>query len=255
MNLSRTRSIAVRASGSVVLGVALAGGVYTAWAEQIPASAIAADWMSKWTDARPSATVSVVPISKPGQFLVRVKITDLATSSLLAEPRLVTAAGVPATMETGTDKLMVRFVVTVDPSGRQAAYTSEVRRNGQVESSQSAVLAIDLADVVDFPFPPTPTGEARRYNGPEKGQFLFKLSVSASDAKERSCVADVFAGFGRADLAAAMSGPADGKQHEASFSSTVPTVTESTDRLVGSLSKCHLGGDISMTWSLGRMAA
>jgi beta-lactamase regulating signal transducer with metallopeptidase domain len=261
MNLARRPSDTARTIGRIVLGVALAGGTYAVWAEQGTPSLRPADW----SDARPSSTITVAAGPKPGQFLVSTTITDLATSRILGEPRLLTNADVPATMEIGTNHLMMRFVVTVDASGREAAYTSEVRRDDKVESAQSGTLIVQPAGSAQAAALPlgdaasvrgrSPSAEARSFSGNEDGPFAFKLAFASSDSKELACAASVFAARGQSDLAAAMMTSQNGQRHEADFSTTTPTITEDTDQLVASLAKCQLGTDSKLTWSVGRLAS
>lgn len=98
-----------------------------------------------WTNAtRPATAVSVSPTDKPGVYVVSAKVTDLATDKVLAAPSLQTVAGIPATFELGVEPTVtIKFVVSVQADGRSAHYTSEVRRNGKVESAHSATLALE----------------------------------------------------------------------------------------------------------------
>jgi hypothetical protein len=96
-----------------------------------------------WKDARPSSSITVSPGGEPGVYVVRAKVTDLKTSKILATPELKTVAGTPATFELGIkDKVIIKFVVTINETGQEASYISEVRRNGELESSQEASLSL-----------------------------------------------------------------------------------------------------------------
>ena len=106
---------------------------------QTPQIAPLADWLS----ARPGFTVSVSPAPEAGVFLVRATVTDLETSKTLATPEVTTTAGRPATVEVGVEgRVMVKIVVTVEPSGRAASYVAQVRRDGRLDSQHEARLVL-----------------------------------------------------------------------------------------------------------------
>ncbi len=70
-------------------------------------------------------------------------MTDLETSKTLATPEVRTSTGGPATVEVGIEgKVMVKIVVTVDPSGRAATYIAQVRRDGRLDSQHEAKLTL-----------------------------------------------------------------------------------------------------------------
>jgi hypothetical protein len=112
------------------------------------AAADSADRISPaaWLDAHPSVQISVTHGDVSDTYKVNAVVSDLRTGKVLAKPVLVTRAGVPARAEIGGDgtkgMVSVMFTVTVDPSGKTAAYSSEVRDNSQVVTSQSATLAV-----------------------------------------------------------------------------------------------------------------
>lgn len=99
-----------------------------------------------WHGARPDITVSVSPGDTPDTYRVSAVVTDLRSGTVLAEPVMAVRPGKAARAEiggVGTEGLVsVAFAVTVDPSGDTATYTSEVRNNAEVISSQSATLAV-----------------------------------------------------------------------------------------------------------------
>jgi hypothetical protein len=109
-------------------------------ASPAPASADA------WQDARPAVDISVSRGEAPDTYQVNAVVSDLRNGDVLAKPIMVIQAGKAARAEIGgvgmDGFVSVAFAVTVDPTGETAAYTSEVRNNAEVVSSQSATLAV-----------------------------------------------------------------------------------------------------------------
>jgi hypothetical protein len=99
-----------------------------------------------WLDAHPSVQVSVIRGDAPDTFKVNAVVSDTRTGKVLATPLLITRAGTPARAQIGADgtkgMVSVTFTVTVDASGKTAAYSSEIRDNSEVVASQSATLAV-----------------------------------------------------------------------------------------------------------------
>lgn len=116
-------------------------------AVSVPAFAEGATTSSDaWQGARPDIAVSVSQGDTPDTYKVNAVVTDLRSGDVLSEPVMVAYAGKAARAEIGgigTDGLMsIAFSVTVDHAGDTAAYSSEVRNNAEVVSSQSATLAV-----------------------------------------------------------------------------------------------------------------
>lgn len=99
-----------------------------------------------WTNAQPNVQVAVSHGTTADTYNVSATISDLRTGQVLAEPKLITSAGKPAQVQAGATgiagMITVEFTVTVADSGDVAAYTSQVKDNGVVISSQSATLAV-----------------------------------------------------------------------------------------------------------------
>ena len=96
-----------------------------------------------WVAPRLSTQVSVVAGKGENQYIVRAKVIDLASSKVLATPVLLVAASQPATVELGSvSDVRLKMVFTVSADGKTAAYTGEVRRGGEVQSSQQATLVV-----------------------------------------------------------------------------------------------------------------
>lgn len=99
-----------------------------------------------WIDARPDVQISVSHGPAPGTYTINAVVSDLRNGNVLANPVMETRAGAPAHAEIGSTGVKgmasVAFTVTVDPSGQTAAYSSEVRDNAEVVSSQRATLAV-----------------------------------------------------------------------------------------------------------------
>jgi hypothetical protein len=99
-----------------------------------------------WLDAHPNIQIAVTHGDAPDTYNINAVVSDLRTGKVLAKPVLVTRAGTPARAEIGGDgvkgMVSVTFTVTVDPSGKTAAYSSEIHDNSEVVASQSATLAV-----------------------------------------------------------------------------------------------------------------
>lgn len=104
-------------------------------------SATEADWAA----AKLATTLTVERAEHPGQYQIDATISDLVTSKVLSKPKLITVAGKPATIEVGSAGTQtLKMVVTVSPDGKTASYTSEFRRLGKVETTQSTTLAVGV---------------------------------------------------------------------------------------------------------------
>jgi hypothetical protein len=99
-----------------------------------------------WVGARPSVQITVAHGDALDSYEIHAVVSDLRTGDVLAKPVILTHAGAPAVAEIGgvgvEGMVSVVFTVTVDASGRTAAYSSEVRDNAEVIASQSATLAV-----------------------------------------------------------------------------------------------------------------
>jgi hypothetical protein len=99
-----------------------------------------------WLDAHPSVQIAVTHGDAPDTYNVNAVVSDLRTGKVLAKPALITRAGTPARAEIGADgtkgMVSVTLTVTVDPSGKTAAYSGEIRDNSELVASQSATLAV-----------------------------------------------------------------------------------------------------------------
>lgn len=88
-----------------------------------------------------STEISIQP--KGDVFLLKAKVTDLASGQVLAAPSGKLAAGVTSDMETTLpDETMVRFHTTVESSGHAASYSITVERGTRVLSSHSAKIVL-----------------------------------------------------------------------------------------------------------------
>jgi hypothetical protein len=99
-----------------------------------------------WLNAVPGVALNVNHVDASDIYYIRATITDLRSGKVLSTPSLTTYAGNPATVRvggSGMDGMMsINFTVTVASTGDVAAFTSEVRNNDAVVSSQSATLAV-----------------------------------------------------------------------------------------------------------------
>jgi hypothetical protein len=100
-----------------------------------------------WIGARPSVEISVRPSSTAGTFMIAAVVKDLRNGEVLSKPMMLVKAGAPAKLEVGAqgvpDASALSVAVTVAGDGKTAAYSSEVRSNGEVVSSQQATLAVE----------------------------------------------------------------------------------------------------------------
>ncbi len=99
-----------------------------------------------WINAQPSVEIAVSHGSAADMYNVSAKISDLRTGQILAEPKLIASAEKPAEVQAGAigmpGMITVELTVTVADSGDVAAYTSRIKDNGVIISSQSATLAV-----------------------------------------------------------------------------------------------------------------
>jgi type II secretory pathway component HofQ len=99
-----------------------------------------------WRHARPKIEVQVKRTQTKDVYAVTAVISDLNSGKVLAQPKLITHAGAPARIEVGEKgapgAVMVDVEVTVASSGSTAGYTSEIRDNDKVVSSQLLTLAV-----------------------------------------------------------------------------------------------------------------
>lgn len=100
-----------------------------------------------WIGAHPSVEISVRPSSTAGTFMIAAVVKDLRNGEVLSQPMMLVKAGAPAKLEVGArdvpDASALSVAVTVAGDGKTAAYSSEVRSNGEVVSSQQATLAVE----------------------------------------------------------------------------------------------------------------
>ena len=99
-----------------------------------------------WANAHPKVQVAVTRGTAADTYSVSATISDLRTGEVLAEPKLIASAGKRAQVQAGATgiagMITVEFTVTVADAGDVAEYTSQVKDNGVVISSQSATLAV-----------------------------------------------------------------------------------------------------------------
>lgn len=99
-----------------------------------------------WIGARPSVEVSVHPGPDADTYRVNAVVTDLRSGQVLSIPMMLVAAGAPAKAEIGAVGIQgatqLAFSVTVAADGESAAYSAEVRSNGEVISAQHATLLV-----------------------------------------------------------------------------------------------------------------
>lgn len=99
-----------------------------------------------WRLARPRIEVQIKRMPTPDTYVVKATISDLKSGKVLAEPKLITHANTPARIEVGEKGVPGSIAVDIDvmvaSSGATAVYTSEIRDNDQVISTQVLTLAV-----------------------------------------------------------------------------------------------------------------
>ncbi|TBR40416.1 MULTISPECIES: hypothetical protein [Dyella] len=99
-----------------------------------------------WNNARPKVELRVSRGTTSDTYAVEATISDLRSGKVLAHPKVITRAGVPAKIQAGAKGaaglISVEATVTVAPSGATATYASEIKDNDAVVSSQGATLAV-----------------------------------------------------------------------------------------------------------------
>lgn len=95
---------------------------------------------------QPQVRVSVRPGAAANSFDVSAVITDRQTGNVLAEPKMSVKAGSWAQSEVGQIGVpgvaSVALSVTVDPSGKHAAYSAEIHRADGRSDSETGTLLI-----------------------------------------------------------------------------------------------------------------
>jgi len=79
-----------------------------------------------------------------GDYLIRVKVTDLATGTVLAGPSILVRAGQQAEADTTISEPATKVTVkgTVDSTAQLASYSVIVRQGDEVLSSHTAKIAL-----------------------------------------------------------------------------------------------------------------
>ena len=110
------------------------------------ASGTAPSAASTWLNAQPVLQLKVKPATAAGTYSVNAVITDRATGKVLERPSLIINAGTWGRAEVGAKgapgMVLVSLSVSVEPSGRGAAYFAEFRREGGHTDTQSGTLLV-----------------------------------------------------------------------------------------------------------------
>ncbi len=98
----------------------------------------------KLFNANPSVSLKVYPSADPKMYVVLVKIVDLNTGAVIAEPRMLAELGESASLRIGTtdNQSSFKVVVTVDEAQKELTYSSEFVKAGKVASLNSATFSI-----------------------------------------------------------------------------------------------------------------
>jgi hypothetical protein len=99
-----------------------------------------------WTTSQSQVRVSVSRGASENTFNVGATVTDRQTGGVLAEPKMIIKAGAWAQAEVAAmgapGVASVALSITVDPSGKNAAYFAEIRRADGKLDSESGTLRI-----------------------------------------------------------------------------------------------------------------
>jgi hypothetical protein len=99
--------------------------------------------LALWNASKPSSSVSIAPSTKPGEYIIKAVFTDLITSTILARPVLIAAAGKPARIEIGAEPgTMIKIKIDISTDGRNATYVTETLKDGKLDTSHSATLSL-----------------------------------------------------------------------------------------------------------------
>ena len=99
-----------------------------------------------WMNAQPSLELTVEPAGSADTYSVQAVITDKVTGKVLERPTMVIKGGAWGRAEIGAKgapgMVSVTLAVSVEPSGRGAAYFAEFRREGGNTDTQSGTVFV-----------------------------------------------------------------------------------------------------------------